>query len=110
MTTKIDDTFKVIKDYKFDISQIKESFPILGDWFGKILNNTAYIIAMLGLFIFIDLMLYFFGTINWTTFIALISGGSVGVIILTIIGIGMFVKMQPIFETVKKQIGKITNT
>jgi len=108
MTTKIGDTFKILKDYKFDISQIKESFPILGDWFGKILNNTAYIIAMLGIFIFIDLMLYFFGTINWVTFIALITAGSVGVIGLTVIGIGIFVRMKPIFDTVRRQL--ITST
>jgi len=106
MTTKVDNEFKVLKDYKFDISQIKEIFPILGVWLGKLLDNTAYIVAMLGLFIFIDLMLYFFGTINWTTFIALISAGSVGVIILTVIGIGMFIRIKPILDIVKKQFMK----
>ena len=112
MTTKITNPntgnlmSKVIEDYKFDISKISKSFPIMGDWFGKILNNTAYIFAMLGLFIFIDSMLYMFGTISWTDFIALISAGSVGVIILTCIGIGMFVRIKSIFEIVKNKISK----
>lgn len=114
MTTKTTDNNtgnvvpKVIDNYKFDISKLSKSFPIMGDWFGKILNNTAYIFAMLGIFITIDGMLYMFGIIKRTTFIELISVGSVGVIVLTCIGIGMFVPIKSILKMVKTQLG--TNT
>ena len=103
MTTKIGEIYKVVTNYKFDITKIPESFSNMKDWFGKILKNTAYIFAMLGLFITIDGMLYMFGIIKWNTFIELISTGSVGVIVLTCIGIGMFVPLESLLKTVKKK-------
>jgi len=84
--------------FAFSISEIATIFPILIDWFWKILINSIYILAVLIVFLIIDVLLYWYSVIDFITFVELITFGSFGVTIVTIIGIAIFTKIQRTFE------------
>lgn len=92
---------RTLKDYKFDISKIRETFPILGDWFGKVLDNMSVVVSVILATIVMDVILYAMGNIDWAVFIDLLTIGSFFAGCIAIIGIGIFIQGKKLLETVK---------